>query len=78
MAAKTKPPTNRDRIEAEYTVAHVRALTLLEDLHQHLEDKPAPTEDGSAIGWDDIGSMKHLCEQLQDLKEHFSPAGEND
>ena len=72
MAAKTK--TNRDRIEAEYTAAHVRALTLLEDLHQHLEDLPAPADEGPAIGWDNVGSLKHLCEQLQDLKNHFLPA----
>lgn len=70
MATKIK--TNRDRIEAEYTAAHVRALTLLEDLHQHLENMPAPTDDGPAIGWDNVGSLKHLCEQLQDLKTHFS------
>ena len=72
MAAKIK--TNRDRIEVEYIAAHIRALTLLEDLHQHLEDMPAPTDDGSAIGWDNVGSMKHLCEQLQVLKNHFAPA----
>ncbi len=59
--------TNRQRIETEYTAAHARALTLL-------EDTPAPTEDGPAIGWDNVGSMKHLCEQLQDLKNHFSSA----
>jgi hypothetical protein len=74
MATQNKAQTNRDRIEAEYTAAHVRALTLLEDLHQHLEDMPAPAEDGPAIGWDNVGSLKHLCEQLQDLKNHFSPA----
>ncbi|MBB3205436.1 hypothetical protein FHS27_001236 [Rhodopirellula rubra] len=63
----------RQRIEAEYIAAHARALTLLEDLHQRIEDTPAPTDDGPAIGWDDVGSLKHLCEQLQDLKNHFSP-----
>ncbi|WP_442511632.1 hypothetical protein SH528x_003315 [Novipirellula sp. SH528] len=66
-------PNNHQRIEAEYTTAHIRALTLLEDLHQHLEDTPAPSDDGPVIGWDHVGSLKHLCEQLQQLKKRFTP-----
>ena len=33
---------NTARAEDTYTTAHVRALTLLEDLHQIVEDMPAP------------------------------------
>lgn len=66
--------TNRQRIEAEYTAAHVRALTLLENLHQRIEDTPAPSDDGPAIGWDDVGSLRHLCARLEELME----GGEND
>ncbi|QDT60623.1 hypothetical protein SV7mr_31470 [Stieleria bergensis] len=66
--------TNHQRIEAEYTAAHVRALTLLENLHQRIEDTPAPSDDGPAIGWDDVGSLRHLCARLEELME----GGEND
>jgi hypothetical protein len=33
--------TNRDKIEDAYAAAHIRALTLLENLHQRIEDLPA-------------------------------------
>ena len=64
---------NQDRIEDAYCAAHVAALTLLEDLHQIVEDMPAPAEDAHSIDWGHVGSLKHLCEQLRELKQHFQP-----
>jgi hypothetical protein len=64
---------NLDRIEAAYCAAHVAALTQLEDLHQIVEDMPAPGNDSQPIDWGHVGSLKHLCEQLRELKQHFQP-----
>ena len=66
--------SNQDKIEDAYTAAHVRALTLLEDLHQVVEDMPAPGFEEHRIDWGHVGSLNHLCEQLAELKEHFAPA----
>ena len=60
--------TNRQRIEAEYIAAHVRALTLLENLHQRIEDTPAPSDDGPAIGWG-----RWIANIANNSKNHFSP-----
>ena len=64
--------TNRDKIEDAYSTAHIRALTLLEDLHETVEDLPAPGNDEYPIDWGHIGSLNHLCEQLAGLKKHFA------
>ena len=65
--------TNRDSIEHAYTAAHIRALTLLENLHQRIEDMPAPSDDSPAIGWDDVGTLRHLCARLEELMEPNEP-----
>jgi hypothetical protein len=60
----------RDRIEAEYTAAHVQALTLLENLHEIVEDLPAPGNDESPIHWGHVGDLNHtigLLKQAQDF-----------
>ncbi|TWU62272.1 hypothetical protein [Crateriforma conspicua] len=62
---------NRDRIEDAYAAAHIRALTLLEDLHQTIEDMPAPGSDEHPLDWGHVGSLNHVCEQLADLKKHL-------
>jgi hypothetical protein len=66
---------NTARVEDAYTTAHVRALTLLEDLHQIVEDMPAPDTD-HPINWEHVGSLQHLCERLKELKDFVAPAGE--
>ncbi|QDV62615.1 hypothetical protein [Crateriforma conspicua] len=63
--------THRDKLEDAYVAAHIRALTLLEDLHQTIEDLPAPGSDDYPLDWGHVGSLNHLCEQLADLKKHF-------
>ncbi|QDV85488.1 hypothetical protein [Planctomycetes bacterium TBK1r] len=62
----------RQRLEDAYVAAHIAALTLLEDLHQIVEDLPAPGNDEHPIDWGHVGSLNHLCEQLAELKRHFS------
>lgn len=63
------------KLERAYTAAHVQALTLLEDLHESVEDLPAPDSDprseAAPLNWEHVGSLQHLCEQLRELKEHF-------
>ena len=66
---------NTARTEDAYTAAHVRTLTLLEDLHQTIEDMPAPDAD-HLINWEHVGSLQHLCERLKELKEFVAPTGE--
>lgn len=70
---RTKRMTNRDRIEDAYAAAHIRALTLLEDLHETVENMPAPGNDEHPIDWGHVGSLNHLCDQLAELKKHFAP-----
>ena len=62
----------RQQLEDAYAAAHVRALTLLEDLHEIVEDMPAPGIDELPIDWGHVGSLNHLCEQLAELKKSFS------
>lgn len=62
------------KLEHAYVKAHIQALTLLEDLHQSVEDLPAPGGETGSLDWGHVGSLQHLCEQLRELKEHF---GEN-
>ena len=64
---------NTARVEDAYTTAHVRALTLLEDLHQIVEDMPAPDTD-HPINWEHVGSLQHLCERLKDYLLYTSPS----
>jgi hypothetical protein len=47
-------------------------LTLLENLHETVEDLPAPGNDEHPIDWGHVGSLNHLCEQLAELKKHFA------
>ncbi|MBB3205561.1 4'-phosphopantetheinyl transferase EntD [Rhodopirellula rubra] len=63
---------NRDKMENAYAAAHIRALTLLEDLHETVEDMPAPGNEEFPIDWGHVGSLNHLCEQLAELKKHFA------
>ena len=65
--------TKRDKIENAYAAAHIRALTFLKNLHETVEDLPAPGIDEHAIDWGHVGSLNHLCEQLAELKKHFAP-----
>ncbi len=67
-------PQKRQQLEDAYTSAHVRALTLLENLHEIVEDMPAPDNDEDPIDWGHVGSLEYLCERLREMKEHFSPA----
>ena len=67
-------PQKRQQLEDAYTSAHVRALTLLEDIHEIVEDMPAPGNDKHPIDWGHVGSLEYLCERLREMKEHFSPA----
>ena len=69
--------TNRDKIEDAYAAAHIRALTLLENLHQRIEDLPTPDNDEHPIDWGHVGSLNHLCQQLAELENHFKPAGKD-
>ena len=69
--------TNRDKIEDAYSAAHIRALTLLENLHQRIEDLPAPGNNEQPIDWGHVGSLNHLCQQLAELENHFKPAGKD-
>ena len=62
----------RQKAEDAYVAAHIEALTLLEDLHQTVEDMPAPGDEEHPINWGHVGSLNHLCEQLRELKRHFS------
>ena len=62
----------RQQLEDAYVAAHVRALTLLEDMHETVEDMPAPGVDERPIDWGHVGSLNHLCEQLAELKKSFS------
>ena len=62
----------RQRLEDAYVAAHIAALTLLEDLHEIVEDMPAPGIDEHPIDWGHVGSLNHLREQLAELKRHFS------
>ena len=64
--------TNRKKIEDAYAAAQIRALTLLEKLHETVEDLPAPGIDEHAIDWGHVVSLNHLCEQLAELKKHFA------
>ncbi|MCM2370690.1 hypothetical protein [Aporhodopirellula aestuarii] len=59
------------KLEHAYTAAHIQALTLLEDLHESVEDLPAPGSEAAPLNWEHVGSLQHLCEQLRELKEHF-------
>ncbi|WP_413431766.1 hypothetical protein [Crateriforma spongiae] len=68
--------TKRQKIEDAYAVAQIRALTLLEDLRETVEDMPAPGNEEFPIDWGHVGSLNHLCEQLAELKKHFA-TGEN-
>ena len=62
----------RQQLEDAYVAAHIRALTLLENLHQTVEDMPPPGVAEHPIDWGHVGSLNHLCEQLTELKRHFS------
>ncbi|WP_230251629.1 hypothetical protein [Rhodopirellula halodulae] len=63
---------NREKIEDAYAAAHIRALTLLEKLHETVEDLPATGNDEHPIDWGHVGSLNYLCEQLAELKKHFA------
>ena len=71
-------PKKRQQLEDAYTSAHVRALTLLENLHEIVEDMPAPDNDEDPIDWGHVGSLEYLCERLREMKEHFSPASDRE
>lgn len=64
--------TKREQLEDAYVAAHIRALTLLEDLYETVEDMPAPGNDEHPTNLGHVGSLKHLCEQLAELKDNFS------
>lgn len=67
-----EPMKNREKIEDAYAAAHIRALTLLEKLHETVEDLPATGNDEHPIDWGHVGSLNYLCEQLAELKKHFA------
>jgi hypothetical protein len=69
---RNEPMTNRENIEDAYAAAHIRALTLLENLHERVEDLPAPGNNDHPIDWGHVGSLNHLCEQLAELKKQFA------
>ena len=70
--------TNRDKIEDAYAAAHIRALTLLEDLHQRSRTcRHRATTNIRSIGATSDRS-NHLCQQLAELENHFSPPGKTD
>ncbi len=66
---------NRQRVEDAYTATHIRALTLLEDMHQTIEDMPAP-DDEHSVNWEHVGSLQYVCERLKELKDFVGPASE--
>ena len=65
---------NKAKLEDAYIAAHIRALTLLENLHETIEDLPAPDQDSHPIDWGHVGSLHHICKQLVELKRHFQPS----
>ena len=69
--------TKRDKIENAYAAAHIRALTFLKNLHETVEDLPAPGNAKHPIDWGHVGSLNHLCQRLAELENHFKPAGKD-
>jgi hypothetical protein len=65
----------RQRLEDAYVAAHIATLTLLEDLHEIVEDLPAPGNDEHLIDWGHVGSLQHVCERLKELKTFLTPTG---